>query len=114
MARAQAAQESALEQARAALINGDGTTRLDNIMGQPVEKDYVSAIINAMAATGDVDKVSDAVSLKALVRAAIQAADTAVAKAAAYGDDASYPAPTLADFKAMGIVGVNTPRSMVS
>ena len=54
LARAQAAQESALEQARAALINGDGTTRLDNIMGQPVEKDYVSAIINAMAATGDV------------------------------------------------------------
>jgi hypothetical protein len=114
LARAQAAQESALEQARAALINGDGTTRLDNIMGQPVEKDYVSAIINAMAATGDVDKVSDAVSLKALVRAAIQAADTAVAKAAAYGDDASYPAPTLADFKAMGIVGVNTPAQLAA
>lgn len=114
LTRAQLAENLALEQARAALINSDGTTRLDSIMGSPVEKDYVPAIINAVAATADVDKVSDAVSLKALVRAAIQAADAAVAKAAVYGDDPAFAAPTLADFKAMGIIGVNNAQQLAA
>ncbi|WP_241812603.1 biotin/lipoyl-binding protein [Herbaspirillum sp. C7C2] len=83
-----------------------------------LEQDRIHTSLNdsraKVAATADLDKVSDAISLKALVRSAIQAADTAVAKAAAYGDDASYPAPTLADFKAMGIVGVNAAQQLAA
>ncbi|WP_244216358.1 cell wall anchor protein [Herbaspirillum rubrisubalbicans] len=114
LARAQSAEENAMTQARAALVNADGSTRLDGIMATPVDKDYVPAIINAVAATADADKVSDAVSLKALVSAAIHAADVAVAKAAVYGDDPSFPAPTLADFKAMGVVGVTNAQQLAS
>lgn len=104
--RLQSAEDNALAQARSALINADGSTRLDGIMAAPVDKDYVPAILNAVAATADADKVSDAVSLKALVDSAIRAADAAVAKASVYGDDPANPAPTLADFKAMGVLGV--------
>ncbi len=114
LARLQTAQDNAMAQARTALVNADGSTRLDGVMATPVDKNYVPAIINAVAATANADKVSDAVSLKAVVSAAIKAADAAVAKASVYGDDPANPAPTLADFKAMGVVGVNNAQQLAS
>ncbi len=78
LTRAQTAEDNAMAQARAALVNADGSTRLDSVMATPVDKNYVPAIINAVAATADPDQVSDALSLKAVVSAAIKAADAAV------------------------------------
>lgn len=114
LTRAQTAEDNAMAQARAALVNADGSTRLDSVMATPVDKNYVPAIINAVAATADPDQVSDALSLKAVVSAAIKAADAAVAKASVYGDDPANPAPTLADFQAMGVVGVNNAQQLQS
>ncbi|MDR9834753.1 beta strand repeat-containing protein [Herbaspirillum huttiense] len=114
LTRLQTAEDNAMAQARTALVNADGSTRLDSVMATPIDKNYVPAIINAVAATADADKVSDALSLKAVVSAAIKAADAAVAKASVYGDDPANPAPTLADFKAMGVVGVNNAQQLES
>ncbi|MET2988926.1 cell wall anchor protein [Herbaspirillum seropedicae] len=112
LARAQAAEDAAVDAARALLVNADGSTMLDATLAAPVDKTYIPAIINAVAATADASKVNDAASLKALVRKAIDAADAAVFKASLYGDTPTSPAPTQADFKAMGVSGVNTPLQL--
>lgn len=112
LTRAQAAEDAAVAAARVLLVKADGSTMFDATLAAPVDKTYIPAIINAVAAAADASKVNDAASLKALVRKAIDAADAAVLKASLYGDTPSNPAPTQADFKAMGVSGVNTPQQL--
>ncbi|WP_075256497.1 hypothetical protein [Herbaspirillum camelliae] len=109
---AQGQRDQALEQARIALTKSDGSTRLSDLIGQSVDAAYLPAVLHAVAATGDPDKVSDAPSLTALVNSAIQAADLALAKARVYGDNDSNPPMTAADFGHMGISGSDDPATL--
>ncbi|TDY98641.1 UNVERIFIED_ORG: hypothetical protein DFO49_0255 [Herbaspirillum seropedicae] len=100
---AQAAREQALEEARIALTKSDGSTRLADLIGKPVDAAYLPAILRAVAATADPDKVNEARGLTALVDSTIVAANQALDKAKVYGDNDSNPAPTSADFEHMGM-----------
>lgn len=104
---AQAAREQALEEARIALTKSDGSTRLADLIGKPVDAAYLPAILRAVAATADPDKVNEARGLTALVDSTIVAANQALDKAKVYGDNDSNPAPTSADFEHMGMAGTD-------
>jgi len=102
---AQTEREQALDQARIALTKSDGSTRLADLIGKPVDAAYLPAILRAVAATADPDKVNEARGLTALVDSTIAAANQALEKARIYGDNDSNPAPSSADFEHMGIAG---------
>nr|WP_151201170.1 hypothetical protein [Herbaspirillum sp. B39] len=95
---AQAERDQALTQAGTTLIKPDGSTRLADLIGTPVEADYLPAILRAIAATADPDKVNQALGLGKLIDSAKQAAERALAKARIYGDNDANPALTAADF----------------
>lgn len=104
---AQAAREQALEEARIALTKSDGSTRLADLIGKPVDAAYLPAILRAVAATADPDKVNEARGLTDLVDSTVVAANQALDKAKVYGDNDSNPAPTSADFEHMGMAGTD-------
>ncbi|MGC5790612.1 adhesin [Herbaspirillum huttiense] len=104
---AQAGREQALEEARIALTKSDGSTRLADLIGKPVDAAYLPAILRAVAATADPDKVNEARGLTDLVDSTIVAANQALDKAKVYGDNDSNPAPTSADFEHMGMAGTD-------
>ncbi|MDR9835834.1 adhesin [Herbaspirillum huttiense] len=109
---AQAERDQALTQAGTALIKPDGSTRLADLIGTPVEADYLPAILRAIAATADPDKVNQALGLSKLIDSAKQAAERALAKARIYGDNDANPALTAADFADMGIPGSDDPGTL--
>ncbi len=105
--QAQATRDLALEQAQAALIKSDGTTRLSEIMERTIDPAFVPAVVRAVAAVADPEKVNEAISLKLLINSTITAASNALAKASVYGDNDSNPAPTTSDFERMAIFGTD-------
>lgn len=89
-----------------------GATTVADLIGTPVEADYLPAILRAIAATADPDKVNQALGLGKLIDSAKQAAERALAKARIYGDNDANPALTAADFADMGIPGSDHPGTL--
>jgi len=109
LSAAQDAEVAAVQAARAALLKPDGATRLEDL-GIPLDKDYLPAVTNALAANNDPAKVDNVPSLQALVEAAKVKADAALAIASAY--DGTNAVPTAQDFLDMGVDGISAPASL--
>lgn len=101
------ARDQAPEQVRLGLLKPDGTTRLSDLMGSPVDAAFLPAILRAVAATGDPEQVNDAASLKTLVNNVVSAATAALTKASTYGDNDTNPAPSSTDFDRLAIPGTD-------
>lgn len=109
---AQVARDQAPEQARLGLLKSDGTTRLSDLLGTPVDTALLPAILRAVAATGDPEQVNDTAGLRTLVNGVVSAATAVLAKASVYGDNDTNPALTTADFERLAIPGTDQPATL--
>ncbi|MCP1575000.1 hypothetical protein J2S30_003379 [Herbaspirillum rubrisubalbicans] len=76
-------------------------------MERTIDPAFVPAVVRAVAAVADPEKVNEAISLKLLINSTVTAASNALLKASVYGDNDSNPAPTTSDFERMAIFGTD-------
>ncbi len=109
---AQVARDLAPEQAMLGLRKSDGTTRLSDLLGTPVDTALLPAILRAVAATGDPEQVNDTASLRTLVNNVVTAATAVLTKASVFGENDTNPALTTADFERLAIPGTDQPATL--
>ncbi len=110
---AQVARDLAPEQAMLGLRKSDGTTRLSDLLGTPVDTALLPAILRAVAATGDPEQVNDTASLRTLVNNVVTAATAVLTKASVFGENDTNPALTTADFERLAIPGTDQTATLM-